>query len=198
MATPVSLRLTSAREDRENDPPQLLQLAIRPGHKPATCRWASAQPAAILGVKSWRTSPRHPDARRSGVRLVIADDNTEIRSALGLLLRESVGRCDDAPASVSCGIIEAADAAAVVRHLKEGPCDFVLLDWELPGLPPGELLAEIRRLSPDCRVIAMSGRPEARRYSSNLGVHGFVSKNEPPDRLLELLDMTGPTPSETA
>jgi two-component system response regulator DesR len=121
------------------------------------------------------------------MRIVVADDNNEVRSALRLLLLES-----GEPACVS--VVEAADAPTLVRRLSEDPSDVVLLDWELPGLRPAELLAEMRRLAPDCRVIAMSGRPEAHGHSLSLGVDGFVSKNEPPDGLFELLRLT-PTSS---
>ena len=123
------------------------------------------------------------------MRIVLADDNKEIRFALGLLLRESGARPEGSPEPFQSNIVEAANAADVIRHLEEAHCDVVLLDWELPGLSCGELLAEIRRLASGCRVVAMSGRPEAHRHSLSLGVDGFVSKNEPPDRLLELLGM---------
>jgi DNA-binding NarL/FixJ family response regulator len=132
----------------------------------------------------------------AGVRIVLADDNEEIRSALGLLLRESGALREDSQAALHCTIAEADNALAVIRHLEAGPCDVVLFDWQLPGLPSGELLAKIRELSPRCTVVAMSGSPEARRQSSSLGVDAFVSKHEPPDKLLELLQLTQTVPDE--
>jgi DNA-binding NarL/FixJ family response regulator len=140
----------------------------------------------------WRIPPRHPLPRRLGVRIVLADDNKEIRSALGLLLEESLQRTGGNAVPSPFSLVEAANADALILRLKEGMTDAVLLDWELPGLPPAELLAEVRKLSPHCAVVAMSGRPEARRHSLSLGVDGFVSKNEPPDKLLELLGLTQP------
>jgi two-component system response regulator DesR len=135
-------------------------------------------------------SLRHPQALETGVRIVIADHNKEIRSALGLLLRETGVRAKDTPAPCQRTILEATGAGDVVRHLEEAYCDVILLDWELPGLSCGELIAEIRRLAPGCKLLVMSGRPEAYRHSKNLGIDGFVSKSEPPDGLLELLGMS--------
>jgi DNA-binding NarL/FixJ family response regulator len=37
-------------------------------------------------------------------------------------------------------------------------------------------------------VIALSGRPEARRAALDAGVDAFVSKGDPPERLLSMLE----------
>ena len=68
----------------------------------------------------------------------------------------------------------------------------VLLDWELPegdyaGRTAAEFVQESKQSVPGCRVIAMSGRPESRLESLRAGCDAFVSKNDPPDRLLALL-----------
>jgi DNA-binding NarL/FixJ family response regulator len=68
----------------------------------------------------------------------------------------------------------------------------VLLDWELPeggyaGRSAAEFVQESKRDMPSCRVIAMSGRPESRLESLRAGCEWFISKNDPPDRLLALL-----------
>ena len=118
--------------------------------------------------------------------ILIADDNRELRAALRLLLRE-----------VGTHVIrEAADmeaALAVLRRPSAGDrgVDLVLLDWELPGAGfaggRAAFVAEMRRAEPHCRVVAMSSRPEAQEESLAAGCDLFVSENEPPDALLELL-----------
>ena len=121
------------------------------------------------------------------MRIVLADDEQKVRSALRLLLEEltkdGVGALRETP----CLIVEAAGADAVVRELREERVDLLLLDWELPGMAAGELLDKVRELSPDCVVIAMSGRSEAARDAVDRGADAFVSKNEPPDRLVSTL-----------
>ena len=51
--------------------------------------------------------------------------------------------------------------------------------------PSGQgLLSALHRVSPDLCVIALSGRLEARRAAPDVGADAFVSKCDPPDRLL--------------
>jgi len=125
----------------------------------------------------------------TGVRILLADDNKEIRSALRLLLEELEGD-ERSDCSTYYSIEEATDAKSALSLLERQPIEAVLLDWELPGLAPDRLVHEIKALQPRCIVIAMSGRPEARRRSLQVGVDGFVSKSEPPDTLLALLRTT--------
>ena len=120
------------------------------------------------------------------VRVLIADDNREIRCALRLLLQESDGGLQDGDTTPLL-VEEAADAFTALDRLERQPLDVVLLDWELPGLPSDRLVGEIKTRCPHCVVIAMSGHPEARSLSLQMGVDGFASKGEPPDRLLALL-----------
>lgn len=134
------------------------------------------------------------------MRILLADDNNEIRAALRLLLEE-FGQND---------ILEATDQAQTLAAAERGPLDVVLLDWELPPSDPGGygaaaygdrlkplgtagLVQELRRRVMECRIIAMSGRPEAREASLRDGCDDFISRNEPPDRLLTLLHIGGRT-----
>ncbi len=126
------------------------------------------------------------------MRILLADDNAEIRAALRLLLEE-LGERD---------IVEAADGRQLLFVLGQGPVDVILLDWELPeggsrshdGPPaqarPALLVEQLRRRCGACRVIAMSGRSESRLESLRAGCDGFVSRNDPPERLLALLEIS--------
>jgi CheY-like chemotaxis protein len=110
------------------------------------------------------------------VRILLADDNPEIRSALRLLAEE-----------LGHSAFEATDAAELLKHLSKGGADMLLLDWELPGLSPDTHMWEIRGLCPCCVVVAMSSRPEARAESGRLGAEAFLGRHEPPDVLIKLL-----------
>ncbi|MFH0916241.1 MAG: response regulator [bacterium] len=125
----------------------------------------------------------------TNVRILLADDNKEVRSALRLLLQELDGE-RPGDCATHCRIEEATDAQSALSCLARQPVDVVLIDWELPGLAPDRLVQEIKARCPCCIVIAMSGRPEARRCSLQLGADSFVSKSEPADRLLALLRTT--------
>jgi DNA-binding NarL/FixJ family response regulator len=60
----------------------------------------------------------------------------------------------------------------------------LLLDWELPGDRALDILSTLRIICPALHVIALSGRPEARRAALKAGVDAFVSKSDPPENLL--------------
>jgi CheY-like chemotaxis protein len=116
------------------------------------------------------------------MRILLADDNVEIRAALRLLLEE-LGEED---------ILEARDLGQALAALQGAGADVILLDWELPrgdyaGGDTAQFVQGSKQRAPGCRVIAMSGRPESRLESLRAGCEGFVSKNDPPDRLLALL-----------
>lgn len=112
------------------------------------------------------------------MHILLADDQADVRSALRFLLEQEPGL------SV---VAEAAEAEELLAQAKTIQPDLVLLDWELPGMLGADLLATLRSDCPDLKVIALSGRPEARQEVLTAGIHGFVSKGDPPERLLRTL-----------
>jgi DNA-binding NarL/FixJ family response regulator len=113
------------------------------------------------------------------MRVLLADDQTKVRSALRLLLEQEPGL------SVVGEAVEAEDLLAQVEATQP---DLVLLDWELPGLRTDDRLSVLRALCPQLKVIALSGQPEARRAALSAGADAFVSKGEPPERLLAAVE----------
>ena len=109
------------------------------------------------------------------MRVLVADDQSHVRSALRLLLAQEPG---------ITVVSEAADVEQALRMAAEQCPDLVLLDWELPGQNSTTLLHALRAVQPGSRVIALSGRPEARQAALDAGADGFVSKGDPPERLL--------------
>jgi DNA-binding NarL/FixJ family response regulator len=82
---------------------------------------------------------------------------------------------------------EASDSDALPESIERSHPDVVLLDWELPGNPPEPLLNLLRSSCPGAKVVALSGRPEARLPALQAGVDSFVSKGDPPEALLGAL-----------
>jgi DNA-binding NarL/FixJ family response regulator len=111
------------------------------------------------------------------MHILLADNQVEVRSALRFLLEQEPGMCL---------VGEAAEAGELLAQEAALQPDLVLLDWELPGSQPADLLAALR-IRRHTIVIALSGRPEARQAALNAGVDAFVSKGEPPERLLATL-----------
>lgn len=108
------------------------------------------------------------------MRILLADDQASVRSALRLLLEQSlngeiVGEC--------------ADATSLLQTIAHAEPDVILLDWELPGLPAVQLMRLLRFEKPGVSIIALSSRPEASRQAVSAGVDAFVSKNAPPEIL---------------
>lgn len=125
---------------------------------------------------------------------LLADDNREIRGALGLLLGELAGT----------EVVEASDMAealkaCVGRNPAAGP-ELMLLDWELPAgsfrrADKAAFVASLREAAPNSYLVAMSARPEARDESLRAGCDAFVSRTDPPDKLVELI-LRMPQPGE--
>src|SRR5688572_29397862 len=106
------------------------------------------------------------------LRVLIADDEPSVRSALRLLLQDEPG--------ISI-VSEVGEAGSILTQLKRYSPDVILLDWELPTIRPDRLLPALRIHHPALRVVALSGRPEARPQSFAAGVDAFVSKGGAPD-----------------
>mgnify|MGYP006306362753 FL=1 len=113
-------------------------------------------------------------ARMSIMDVLLADDQAKVRSALRLVLEHQ-------PDIDVLG--EAVNATGLLDWVKAASPDVVLLDWELPGLSRG-VLGKLRALCPTLDIIALSGQPEARQAALAAGVDGFVSKGDPPEKLL--------------
>lgn len=122
-------------------------------------------------------------ALREPTRILLADDNPEVLSALKLALQQQADVEITSAAMDFQGLGEAVD--------RDNP-DVLLLDWELPGLESPLALAGLRRTHPRLIVIAMSSSSEARSRALSAGAHDFVSKGSSPDNLLAVLRRWNP------
>lgn len=109
------------------------------------------------------------------MKVLIADDQAEVRSALKVLLEHESG---------SYTLDEAEEINSLLLKAEHTCPDLVLLDWELSNRLMTHIVPILRQLVPGLRIIAMSGRPEAAKAAMEAGVDAFVSKGENSDRLL--------------
>jgi len=114
------------------------------------------------------------------MQILLADDQAKVRSALRLLLEQE-------PNLDILG--EAVDTQGLLDWVGALHPDVVLLDWGLPGLSHNGVVTELHAICPHLSVVALSGKPEARQEALDAGVDAFVSKGDPPDRLLATLNM---------
>ena len=107
------------------------------------------------------------------IRVLIADDDDMIRTALAALLRlepdlEVVSECRDG-----------GDAIAEAERLRPDVC---LLDLKMPRLDGVDTAAQIlRRVPTRCVIVTRHARPGILRRALGTGVHGFLPKSRPAD-----------------
>jgi DNA-binding NarL/FixJ family response regulator len=121
------------------------------------------------------------------MRILIADDQHRVRFALRVLLERQPGLTV---------VGEAANKEELLSQAIACQPDVTLLGWELPGKAQVDLLADLRRICPQSAIIALSSRLEARRLALEAGVDAFVSKSDPPERLMTALHRYGDPPGE--
>ena len=95
--------------------------------------------------------------------ILVVEEEEALRSALGKMLRRK-----------GCTVIEAADGQTGIDQFRGSATkiDVVLLDLTLPGMSGAEVMAELRRIRPDLKVIVTSA------YSRDL-VQGTVDGQRP-------------------
>ena len=102
-------------------------------------------PAAVAAEPS-PGRPARPDPRAlAGLRLLVADDNDDLRTALSLLL-----------GNVGAEVETAIDGAAALARAVASPFDIVLLDVEMPRLRGPEVAGALRARGVETPIIAMT------------------------------------------
>ncbi len=109
------------------------------------------------------------------MRILIADNDARLRSALHLLLGQEPGEAL---------VAESSNLEGLAMQIRDFKPDLVLLDWELPGRAAAALLFALNGVDLRPKVIILSSRPEARDIALGIGADGFVYKGDPPEQLL--------------
>jgi DNA-binding NarL/FixJ family response regulator len=118
------------------------------------------------------------DTRGDYMRILLADDQKEVRSALRILLEHEAGF------SI---VDEAAEIRGLIIKAGEVKPDLVLLDWELSNLRVSDIIPLLRVICPELKIVALSGRPESSKAALEAGADAFVSKGDQPEVLLEAI-----------
>lgn len=114
----------------------------------------------------------------TGVRITLADERRKVRFALRALLQRQI----------DMEVLgEAANAQELIALAEHDCPDLMLIDCELPGRELPDLVDTLRGVCPDAMIIALSGRMDARPAAQKAGVDAFVSKGDPPERLLSAI-----------
>jgi CheY-like chemotaxis protein len=130
---------------------------------------------------------------RTPSRIVIVDDDPRMLTAFARCIASWGLRCETY-----------SDSRLALTAIERDPPDLLILDIFMPEPDGFEVIARMRRLSPELPIIAMSGdmirdRPaNALAMSDLLGVTATILKPVPPERLRALIAQTLPYGSADA
>ncbi len=113
------------------------------------------------------------------IRVVLADDHDLVRTCIRMLL------CAHGIDVVS----EAGDGRALLRDVREHRPDIALVDVSMPLLDGIEATRRITKLSAETSVVILTMHSDAHlaRIARRAGARGYVTKDETPDRLIEII-----------
>ena len=116
------------------------------------------------------------------IKILIVDDFSTMRRIIKNLLRD-LGFSNT---------FEADDGNTALPMLKNGDYDFVVTDWNMPGMQGIDLLKEIRKDQALCHIPVLMVTAEAKREqiieAAQSGVNGYIIKQFTAATLKEKLE----------
>ena len=112
------------------------------------------------------------------IRILLADDNPSLRSALALLLETRLN------VSVVGESTSMENLLAVLPIIRP---DIVILDWELPGNPKENRIALLYKVYSAIKVVVIGSQPENVQQSLAFHADAYISKSEPPEQMVQVL-----------
>ena len=114
------------------------------------------------------------------MRILLAEHHSQVLEALKTLLKVKTDYTL---------VGEAIDAESLLDQAQEISPDLVLFAWDLPGRPSTEIIAALNALDPRPKVVVISGQLDVEEIARNAGADVFVSKGDPPYKLLDALQL---------
>ncbi len=114
------------------------------------------------------------------MKVLIADDQNEVRSALRLSLEQSFPEIT---------VKEITRAESLDREIADSEFALMLLDWEMPGMEDQRLRADVLA---HWSTIVLSATPTSRQQALALGAREFVCKSDPPETILHAVQRLMP------
>ena len=124
------------------------------------------QPATSTGVRDFSCAPK----KSPSVGVLIVDDESLIRWSLAQMLIDH-----------GYAVMEAGDGKQALAVIENPPqrVDVVMLDYRLPDTNGLKLLATIRGLSPDSRVVMMTAYGTAEVFAEAMRLGAVCVVNKP-------------------
>ena len=118
--------------------------------------------------------PAEPPRASPGARVLVVDDDPDVRRFIVDLLEDS-----------GYGVASAVDGPAGLQALEDhGPFDLLLLDFAMPGMTGSEVARAVRGASPGQPILMMTGYLEHEAVLSELGAQPMLQKPFDPSELL--------------
>ncbi len=114
----------------------------------------------------------------SRIRILIVDDQLRARRSLTALL---------AIEPYVEQIYSAAGGSQALWLIEQSMPDLILIDARMPEMDGTEVTREIKRRWPHIKIVVLSMYVDYMNEALDAGADAFVSKGEPPDRLLTLI-----------
>jgi len=102
-----------------------------------------------------------------GLAILVIDDESALRESMKLLLEYS-----------GCEVETCANGPAALAKLKQRRFDVVITDFSMPGMPGDQLVAPIRKLVPNQRILMATGFAEEYKVfgKADAAVDGLLYK----------------------
>lgn len=116
-------------------------------------------------------------------RILVVDDNEDVRAMLRRLLERAGYEVDDM-----------ADGNAAIKSYREQPADLIIIDLLMPEKLGMTAIPELRQDFPDVKIIAISGvGQDFLTIARTLGAARTFTKPLEPDEVLKAVkDLVGP------
>lgn len=167
-------KLDSVHHVRPEVPGELSDLVSRLMSVDPEDRYSSARAvaAALTGLGLWlsaRTTPEVEGPRPGRDRVLIVDDDANVRKMMRMLLADT------------CEVREAPNASVALEEVMRDPPHIVVIDVHMPDMNGPELLTRIRKILPDpeqVKVLLVSGAVPAEALGglATSGADDFLAK----------------------
>jgi len=129
-----------------------------------------------------------PPGLLRGARLLLVDDDTDVREIARVMLEE-----------LGAVVVEAESGSAALLHLQTGRFDLVLADYTMPHMTGVELSREVAKLRPGLPIVLMTGYSTSRVGDAGPYINVVLQKPFRAGPMLEALQTAlGRTEKETA
>src|SRR5262245_19053206 len=129
---------------------------------------------------TFRADGPPPNARNPMLKVLVVDDHPSFRRGVKDILIEGFE---------TAKVGECGNADEMFEAVKQKRWDLVVMDISMPGKSGPEALREVKRLSPELRVLVLSMHPED-QYAIRMfkaGADGYLTKASAPEELVRAI-----------